>query len=98
MTPPFEGLPDYRCQSPHWGYVVKGKVGYRYADREEIVEAGEAYYALPGHTRQLLCGQRGHRVQLQGRAQEDHGRLDEEHGRSGRRVRLRRDSYSTARR
>jgi hypothetical protein len=21
----FKGLPDDRCQSPHWGYVLKGK-------------------------------------------------------------------------
>ena len=23
-TPLFKGLPDDRCQSPHWGYVVSG--------------------------------------------------------------------------
>jgi hypothetical protein len=56
MTPLFKGLPDDRCQCPHWGYVLKGKVGYRYADREEIIEEGEAYYAPPGHTRQLYAG------------------------------------------
>jgi len=56
MTPLFKGLPDDRCQCPHWGYVLKGKVGYTYADHEEIIEAGEAYYAPPGHTRQLYAG------------------------------------------
>ena len=56
MTPLFKGLPDDRCQCPHWGYVLKGKVGYTYADREEIIEAGDAYYAPPGHTRQLYAG------------------------------------------
>jgi len=29
MTPLFVGLPDDRCQSPHWGYVFKGKLVYR---------------------------------------------------------------------
>jgi hypothetical protein len=49
-APIFQGLPDDRCQCPHWGYVVKGKVGFRYADREETYEAGDAYYAPAGHT------------------------------------------------
>jgi hypothetical protein len=46
----FKGLPDDRCQSAHWGYVLSGKVAFRYADREELYEAGDAYYAPPGHT------------------------------------------------
>ena len=25
-TPLFRGLPDDRCQSPHWGYVVAGSL------------------------------------------------------------------------
>ena len=25
IAPLFRGLPDDRCQCPHWGYVVKGK-------------------------------------------------------------------------
>jgi hypothetical protein len=48
-TPLFKGLPDDRCQSPHWGYVVNGRVTFRYADRDEVFEAGDAYYAPPGH-------------------------------------------------
>jgi hypothetical protein len=48
-APFFKGLPDDRCQSPHWGYVLRGQVTFRYADREEVYEAGDAYYALPGH-------------------------------------------------
>jgi hypothetical protein len=48
-TPLFKGLPDDRCQSPHWGYVVSGRVTFRYADRDETYEAGDAYYAPPGH-------------------------------------------------
>jgi hypothetical protein len=55
-APVFQGLPDDRCQCPHWGYVVKGKVGFRYADREETYEAGDAYYAPAGHTPILYAG------------------------------------------
>src|SRR5437899_11297157 len=52
----FAGLPDDRCQCPHWGVVVKGTVHYRYADREETIDAGETYYAPPGHTPVLHAG------------------------------------------
>ena len=48
-TPLFKGLPDDRCQSPHWGYVVKGRITFRFADRDEVYETGDAYYAPPGH-------------------------------------------------
>ena len=48
-TPLFRGLPDDRCQSPHWGYIINGRVTFRYADRDEVYEAGDAYYAPPGH-------------------------------------------------
>jgi len=48
-TPLMKGLPDDRCQSPHWGYVITGRVVFRYADREEVYEAGEAFYTPPGH-------------------------------------------------
>jgi hypothetical protein len=46
----FRGLPDDRSQLPRWGYVLEGKVGFRFADREETYEAGDAYYVPPGHT------------------------------------------------
>lgn len=55
-APLYKGLPDDRCQARHWGVVLKGKVGYRYADHEEIIEAGQAYYAPPGHTPLLFAG------------------------------------------
>ena len=31
--PLFRGLPDDRCQCPHWGIVVSGRLEVRYADR-----------------------------------------------------------------
>lgn len=52
----FEDLPDGRCQSPHWGYVFEGGFTIRYADDEETVEAGEAYYIRPGHNVTLEAG------------------------------------------
>ena len=52
----FRGLPDDRCQSPHWGYVIAGSVTFRYADREEVHTAGDAYYAPPGHVPVIAAG------------------------------------------
>jgi hypothetical protein len=49
MTPLFSGLPDDRCQCAHWGIVVRGRLTFIYADGQDVVEAGEAYYAPPGH-------------------------------------------------
>jgi hypothetical protein len=48
-TPLMKGQPDDRCQCPHWGYVIKGGATFRYADREEVFEAGDAFYTPPGH-------------------------------------------------
>ena len=38
------------------GYVIKGKVAFRSRDAEEVFEAGDAYYAGPGHTPVLFAG------------------------------------------
>jgi hypothetical protein len=46
----FLGLPDDRAQLPRWGYVVTGRTGFRFPDREETYEAGDAYFVPPGHT------------------------------------------------
>jgi mannose-6-phosphate isomerase-like protein (cupin superfamily) len=48
-TPLMKGLPDDRCQSRHWGYVLNGRITFRFADHEEIVETGDAFYLPPGH-------------------------------------------------
>jgi hypothetical protein len=48
-TPLLKGAPDDRCQCPHWGYVIKGAMTFRYADHDEVCEAGDAFYAPPGH-------------------------------------------------
>ena len=48
--PLFVGLPDDRCQCPHWGYVISGKFRAIYKDHEETISAGDIYYLPPGHT------------------------------------------------
>ena len=48
-TPLLKGLPDDRCQCPHWGYVIAGKVTFRFPDRDEVYEAGDAFYTPAGH-------------------------------------------------
>jgi hypothetical protein len=49
-APVFRGLPDDRCQCPHWGYIVSGQVRIRYKDHDEVLRAGDLYYMPPGHT------------------------------------------------
>jgi len=51
FTPMLKGLPDDLCHCPHWGHVLKGNIHWRYSDgTEEIVKAGEVFYAPSGHT------------------------------------------------
>lgn len=45
----FRGLPNDSCQSPHWGYLLKGRMRIKYANREKVINAGEAYHLAPGH-------------------------------------------------
>ena len=56
LAPMLKGLPDDRCQCPHWGYVFKGKMTVRYADHEEVIGPGEAFYLPPGHTPAAAAG------------------------------------------
>ena len=81
LAPFFAGLPDDRCQCPHWGYVIKGKVTFTYADgHSETYEAGDAYYAPPGHTPTLFAGYRARGVPSDRGAREDDGGRHQEHG------------------
>ena len=47
--PMLKGLPGDSCSCPHWGYVFKGKLTMGFDGREENYEAGDAFYAPPGH-------------------------------------------------
>jgi hypothetical protein len=55
-APVFRGLPDDRCQCPHWGVVMRGEMSLRYADGEETYRAGDAYVARPGHIPVVTAG------------------------------------------
>ena len=49
LAPLLAGLPGDSCPCPHWGYVFAGQVTVTYSDREEVFEAGDAFYMPPGH-------------------------------------------------
>lgn len=55
-APFFVGLPDDRCQCPHWGVVQCGQVTFRWVDHEETYGAGDAYYVAPGHLPLVAAG------------------------------------------
>ena len=50
LAPMLAGLPGGMCQCPHWGVVTKGRMTVSYADHDEVIEAGDAFYMTPGHT------------------------------------------------
>lgn len=50
FAPLLSGLLDDRCQGPHWGYVLKGRLRVEYASSEETVSTGDFIYLPPGHT------------------------------------------------
>jgi quercetin dioxygenase-like cupin family protein len=46
-----KGLEGDLCQSPHWGYLIAGRVTARFADdSEETSRTGDLFYWPPGHT------------------------------------------------
>jgi len=55
-SPLLKGLPDDRCTCPHWGYVLKGRLTYRFADHEETFTAGDAFYLPAGHVPMAEAG------------------------------------------
>jgi hypothetical protein len=48
-SPLLKGLPGDRCPCPHWGYVLKGRLTYRFVDHDETFSAGDAFYLPAGH-------------------------------------------------
>jgi hypothetical protein len=49
-TPLFVGLEGDRCQCPHWGFVLRGRITRTDADgRHETVEANDLFYWPAGH-------------------------------------------------
>jgi quercetin dioxygenase-like cupin family protein len=55
-TPLLKGLPGDRCTCPHWGYVFKGRLTFRFDDHEEVFEAGDAFYLPAGHIQLVEAG------------------------------------------
>jgi len=55
-APLFVGLPDDRCQCPHWDVVTDGELTFRWADRMETYREGDAYYVEPGHVPLMTAG------------------------------------------
>ncbi len=49
-TPLFMGLEGNLCQSPHWGYLLSGKVTTTNAEgKQEVVNGNDLFYWPPGH-------------------------------------------------
>jgi hypothetical protein len=49
--PLLKGLPDDLCHCPHWGYVIKGRMTFSFADgHDEVFEPGDAFYLPAGHS------------------------------------------------
>ena len=65
-----KGLPDDRCQCPHWGYVIPATLTLRFADREEVCQAGDAFYVEPGHTPAAEAGSEFLQISPAGQLQE----------------------------
>ncbi len=53
-APVFAGLPDDRCQCPHWGHIIRGSLRVHAADGARTFEAGESYFWPPGHNLEAL--------------------------------------------
>src|SRR5262245_31017598 len=50
------GLPDDKCQCPHWGYVFRGKLIFRTDDGEEVFGPGDTFYLPPSHVPVVAAG------------------------------------------
>ena len=79
-APLFRGLPDHRCQCPHWGIVVKGRLTFSYADGQDVVEAGEAYSPRPGTLRPRTQAPRRSSSRRPPSSRHDAGRREERRG------------------
>jgi prepilin-type processing-associated H-X9-DG protein len=51
ISPLLQGLEGDLCQSPHWGYVIEGKLSVSFADGHvENPATSDLFYWPPGHT------------------------------------------------
>jgi hypothetical protein len=59
LTPILATLPTGRCECPHWGYMLEGRMTVDYASGgTEVFEAGDAFYMRPGHAPRAEAGSR----------------------------------------
>lgn len=56
MAQAFKGLVNDRCQSRHWGYVLKGTFEADFGDHKETYKEGDVYYLPPGHVPHMFPG------------------------------------------
>jgi hypothetical protein len=56
LAPMLASLPEGRCACPHWGYLLSGRMLVHYADHDEVIEAGDAFYLPPGHVPEADAG------------------------------------------
>ena len=57
ITPLFKGLPNDRCQCPHWGYIIKGEMHFiNNEGQTEVFTEGDFYHIAPNHLPTLLPG------------------------------------------
>ncbi len=50
FAPLLKGLPNDRCQGPHWGYMLKGRIRIQYEHEDELMSAGDFFYMPPNHS------------------------------------------------
>jgi hypothetical protein len=48
------GLPGDLCPSPHWGYVISGRLRFHSDSGTLDVGPGQAFHVEPGHTMEVL--------------------------------------------
>jgi hypothetical protein len=56
MAEMYAPLPGGRCDCPHWGTLLKGRMVVHYEDHDEVIEAGDQYYMSPGHVPEITAG------------------------------------------
>lgn len=51
LAPLLHGLEGNLCQSPHWGYILEGKLTISFSDgHDETAVTSDLFYWPPGHT------------------------------------------------
>ena len=51
ISPLLNGLEGDLCQSPHWGYIIEGRLTVSFADgHRETAAASDLFFWPPGHT------------------------------------------------